>query len=271
MQKPRSSRGHPQSAMALFNPLQFFVFPFMIFVALPLAICAGITTVFAFAILFLRLFWVYFDVGMETIRYVILGHTQPPPYSLQSPTTSRLASATTSPQITRPPSPENTSPIRTAQRRRRRSSRAGSIAGITPLIGGLDGGSGTSLGPTAGLGRDFEGVGGWRSDQNTEDERVWESLNSRLEMPDPLRYHFRSHSGSAVIIPGLPGAGTLSRVSPRTGSTSPPDLMRKSMSTSSPNSSRSRTPTRKMEGFTSLDRDGYFPPYTASAAKKISV
>ncbi|KAK8119539.1 uncharacterized protein PG998_004165 [Apiospora kogelbergensis] len=173
--------------MALFNPLQFFVFPFMIFVALPLAICAGITTVFAFAILFLRLFWVYFDVGMETIRYVVLGHAQPPPYSsLQSPTASRLASTTASPQITRPPSPESTSPLRTTQRRRRRSSRAA----MTPLIGGLDGGSGSSLGPSAGLGRDFEGVGGWRSDQNTEDERVWESLNSRLEMPDPLRYHF---------------------------------------------------------------------------------
>lgn len=254
--------------MALYNPLQFFVFPFMIFVALPLAICAGITTVLAFAVLFLRLFWVYFDVGMETIRYIVMGHGQPQQY-IPSPTSSRLASAVASPQITRPPSPETMSSPR-VQRRRRRSSRAASITAITPLIGGLDGGSGASLGPPAGLGRDFEGVGGWRSDQNTEDERVWESLNSRLEMPDPLRYHFRAHSGSAVIIPGLAGAGTLARVSPRTGSTSPPDL-RKSMNTSSPNSSRSRTPTKKMEAFTSLDRDGYFPPYTSSAAKKISV
>ncbi|KAK8080735.1 hypothetical protein PG997_008553 [Apiospora hydei] len=253
--------------MALFNPLQFFVFPFMIFVALPLAICAGITTVFAFAVLFLRLFWVYFDVGMETIRYVILGHTQPQQY-IPSPSSSRLASASTSPQITRPPSPEATSPFRNSQRRRRKS-RAGSVTAIAPLIGGLDGGSGASLGPAAGLGRDFEGVGGWRSDQNTEDERVWESLNSRLEMPDPLRYHFRSHSGSAVLIPGLAGAGTLARVSPRTGSTSPPDL-RKSMSTSSPNSSRSRTPTRRMEGFTSLDRDGYFPLIPLQSKKLVS-
>jgi hypothetical protein len=60
--------------MLFFNPLKLFIFPFVFLIALPLALCAGATTILAFLVLFLRLFLVYFDVGLETLRYVVVGH-----------------------------------------------------------------------------------------------------------------------------------------------------------------------------------------------------
>lgn len=60
--------------LPFFNPLKFFAFLFVFIVGLPLALCAGVTTVIAFLVLFLRLFLVYLDVGLETIRHILLGY-----------------------------------------------------------------------------------------------------------------------------------------------------------------------------------------------------
>ncbi|KAJ8124664.1 hypothetical protein O1611_g8976 [Lasiodiplodia mahajangana] len=60
--------------MPFFSPVKFLVFPFAFLVALPLALAAGATTILAFLVLFLRLFLVYFDVGLETLRYILIGN-----------------------------------------------------------------------------------------------------------------------------------------------------------------------------------------------------
>lgn len=246
--------------MALLNPLQLLVFPFLLVVSLPLAIFAGATTILAFVVLFMRLFFVYFDVGLETLRYVLLGH-QEAQQLLVSPAGSRRPSAPASPRLSRSASPgEAASP--SSQRRRR--SRAGSVANIAPLLGSL---GGVSIAPQSSLDRDFEGVGGWRNNADPEDEHAWESLNSRLELLDQ-RHHHRSQSSTAALLgvnvsaPGLLKSSSTAAISPQ-------DLRKGSAS--SPNSSRSRTPTRRMEGFTTLERDGYFAPYAVSTMRKLVV
>ncbi|KAH9909123.1 hypothetical protein F4778DRAFT_768084 [Xylariomycetidae sp. FL2044] len=233
--------------MAAFNPLQIFIFPFVFLVALPLALCAGFTTILAFLVLFFRLFLVYFDVGLETLRYFILGHTA---HSRRISSPQRTASMS-SLSTTAGPSPPS-SPEAFSISRRRRQKRSGSV---TP-VGGLDG---VGLAPSIGLERDFEGIGGWRLDsvnvdEDAADEQQWYNLNSRLDLPD-RRHHSRSHSGGVM----LSGKGGW-----RAGSHSPEGLRM----TASSNSSRSRTPTNgRPPWLTKLDHDEYFPFYEGRHSK----
>ncbi|KAI1497313.1 hypothetical protein F5X99DRAFT_397381 [Biscogniauxia marginata] len=242
----------------LFNPLQFLVFPFVFLVALPLALCAGFTTILAFLVLFLRLFLVYFDLGLETLRYVLMGNAVHNRYLAAQ----RIRSHTPSSSASSPPvsSPE-ASLLRNLRRRRKSSAGSGTM---TP-VGGLDG---LALTPGSGLDRDFEGIGGWRLDSvnvdtDAADDQQWYNLNSRLELPD-RRQHVRSYSG-----PGNCGIGSsTTRSGMLTGAQSPEGLRM----TASPNSSRSRTPTSiRQKGFTKLDDDGYFPPYEGKHTKRESV
>jgi hypothetical protein len=238
--------------MAFFNPLQFFIFPFVFLIALPLALFAGLTTVLAFFVLFIRLFMVYFDVGLETLRYVFVGHNQNRRI-VELPLSSRRPSLQMTPIGSPPSSPESTK----SQRTRRRADSIGSSS--TSLHSGL--GALATISGT-GLDRDFEGVGGWRLQDSVDDaeERAWESLNSRLEVPDHHRHHFRSHSG---------GGGLYMKSDSRIGAAGPERLMR--TNSSSPNSSRIRTPTvLNMEPFTSTEPgDSYFPPYASPQLRKV--
>ena len=79
---------------------------------------------------------------------------------------------------------------------RRSSAGSGSTTPRTPDTG---------LGICSGVVRDFEGVGGWR----TEDEdAIWMSLNSRLELPAmvdaPRRNHHRSRTSGSLATISLP-------------------------------------------------------------------
>ncbi|KAK0742232.1 hypothetical protein B0T21DRAFT_346061 [Apiosordaria backusii] len=60
------------------------------------------------------------------------------------------------------------------------------------------------LAPSVGLDRDFEGIGGWRLDDNGNDSD-WTNINSRLELPLEGRTSFtRSHSRSQSAGPMNP-------------------------------------------------------------------
>ncbi|KAI1177483.1 hypothetical protein F4777DRAFT_542253 [Nemania sp. FL0916] len=233
--------------MLFFSPLKFFIFPFVFVVALPLALCAGATTILAFLVLFLRLFLVYFDVGLETLRYVLVGHATQGRY-IASPTNT-----------TAPPSPATA----TFRHRRRMKRQGSSGSGSMTPVPGFDGLSAVT--PSIGLERDFEGVGGWRLE--AADEQQWYNLNSRLENPY-RRHHFRSQSGGAVL-----SGPTATRPSTAVnlfsmGSRSPESAGL----TPSPNRSGTRTPTihiKPPQGFTKADQDGYFPIYEGKNMKKI--
>ncbi|KAI0203796.1 hypothetical protein F4808DRAFT_457505 [Astrocystis sublimbata] len=224
------------------SPIKFFIFPFVFLVALPLALCAGFTTILAWLILFLRLFLVYFDVGLETLRYVLLGHATQDHYI------SSRRSLTLAPGSSAEPTPIP-SPTTSTFRHRRRSKRQASNGGsgtISPILG-FDGLAGMT--PSIGFERDFEGVGGWRLDDFNEQQ--WYKLNSRLENPY-RRHHFRSQSGGAVLSGPTDGSGIVVKSGSASGWQSPerPKL------TSSPSYSNSKTP--KPQGLTRADHDGYF-------------
>ncbi|KAI1143054.1 hypothetical protein F5Y05DRAFT_367307 [Hypoxylon sp. FL0543] len=244
--KTISARAIPMAAL---NPFQLFIFPFLFCVALPLALCAGVTTILAFMVLFLRLFLVYFDVGIESLRYLLVGD----PAHTRYVASRRTSSAS-------PVSSESSQPSSPEARHIRRSKRQGSISfssgTATPVVGR----DGLAIAPSVGLERDFEGIGGWRldnvdADADAADEHQWYNLNSRLEIPD-RRHHFRSQSGGAVLSGTnalglyMTGANTAAAYSPEGVRTH-----------TSPNSSRSRTPTSgRPRGFIKLDEDGYFLP-----------
>ncbi|KAI1756929.1 hypothetical protein F4782DRAFT_480415 [Xylaria castorea] len=227
--------------MLFFSPLKFVIFPFVFVVALPLALCAGITTILAFLVLFLRLFLVYFDVGLETLRYILLGHATQGRY-ITSHGTLAIAPDSSADSTPLP------SPTTTAFRHRRRLQRqvsGGGSGSISPVLG-FDGLSAVT--PSVGLERDFEGVGGWRLE--SVNEQQWYNLNSRLENPY-RRHHFRSQSGGAVLS-GPTGSGIMAKRSSATALHIP----ERSKLTPSPSQSSSRTP--KPQGLTRADQDGYF-------------
>ncbi|KAI1304558.1 hypothetical protein F5Y03DRAFT_173522 [Xylaria venustula] len=249
--------------MLFFNPLKFFVFPFVFVVALPLALCAGISTMVAFLILFLRLFLVYFDVGLETLRYVLVGHATHARYmaSHSTPAATPGSSMSSSPIV---------SPVAFTPRHRRRTKRQGNGgSGLITPTASYDGFPAVT--PSIGLERDFEGIGGWRLDSTDADtdnaeERQWYNLNSRLENPY-RRHHFRSQSGGAVLS-GPTGSGILARSGIMTGV----HISEASRRSSSPSRSNSRTPTiNRHQGLTKVDQDGYFPLYDGRNMKKSGV
>ena len=96
---------------------------------------------------------------------------------------------------------------------------------------GSNGGSITPRIPDTGLGiRDYEGVGGWRVPGTADEDAIWTSLNSRLELPATVDGRRRNHHRSRT-------SGSLATVS---------------LFIKSPVRSRARTPTSvRVEGNTS--------------------
>jgi hypothetical protein len=170
-----------------------------------------------------------------------------------------------------------TNPRRTTKSRPSSSGSAGSAGGNGGTVGSAvpssfeSGVPNIPLSASAILTRDFEGVGGWRlpggqgAAADALDEQAWESLNSRLKLPDhhqqqQQRHHNRSRSGGPILVGNLAAYGLSADSTNRSGSASPEGLRVKTNPT--PNSSRSRTPTRttsRLGGLTSMDQDGYFP------------
>ncbi|KAI2635446.1 hypothetical protein GGS21DRAFT_515896 [Xylaria nigripes] len=184
-----------------FSPLKFIAFPFVFLFALPLALCAGVTTVLAFFILFFQLFLVYFDVSLETLRYIFIGHATQSRYI--APRNILTISSDSSSNSTPLPSPS------AATNRHRRRVKPYGNAGSAPMTPTFGVGFST-VAPSIGLERDFEGVGGWRLaggdvDTDTTDDQQWLTHNSRLANPY-RRHHFRSQSGGAILSgPAAPG------------------------------------------------------------------
>ena len=81
---------------------------------------------------------------------------------------------------------------------------------------GSNGGSTTPRVPDSGLGvysgggavRDFEGVGGWRIPGTVDEDVLWTSMNSRLELPAIVdggrHFHHRSRTSGSLTTVSLP-------------------------------------------------------------------
>ena len=172
--------------MALFNnPARSLILPTLLLVSLPLAIFACITTTLAIAVLLFRVAIIYIELAVIVIPHYFLGSKSVTPISRPSTSSSGIGQG---------------SPVR---RKKRQSSTSNfSPTDTTQLLKSQSGlGISQSIGPA----RDYEGLGGWRLDEPSDDEGLWTSFNSRLELPaDRARKHRRSlTSGSLPLISTL--------------------------------------------------------------------
>lgn len=173
--------GHLFFKMALLNPIYGIIVPFLFLFTIPIAVFAAITTTLAFSILLFRVILVYIELALAVIPHYLLG-----PKATVKVILSRTGSFTT---------PSTAVPVR---RRRRRSSSSSNLSGtgsITPIRSESVLAFSQSIGPT----RDFEGVGGWRLDNPSDDDTLWTNINSRLELPaDHVRRHRRSLTSGSM-------------------------------------------------------------------------
>ena len=188
--------------------LNILLSPILLFISIPLSLFAAVTTTLAFFTLFFRALLVYAELGAVLIQ----NHFFSSRYGTEETLATRATSA-----VAQGKQPRHKS--------RRSSTGSGSNGGTTtPKVAemgfGISGGGATV--------RDFEGVGGWRIPGTDDEDAVWTSLNSRLELPamvDGRRHnHHRSRtSGTTVSLPLKSPARSRARTPTgvRVGSTSP--------------------------------------------------
>ncbi|KAL2206559.1 hypothetical protein CC79DRAFT_1322988 [Sarocladium strictum] len=252
--------------MALLNPVNALIVPFLFLTTIPLALFASITTLLAFSILSLRVIVVYLDLALSMLPRPLI-------YTANLKQSS-IASSTASASL---PNSRSSSPTLLHRRRRRRSSAtslisAGSATSLTDSRG-------LGLMPSVGPARDYEGIGGWRVGTSADDE-AWTSVsNPRLELPvgDPHHHHHRHHStnssGANKLYhhrslsggPVTPGDVGYLMMKARTRS---PEAMTAARIAMPPNSSRARTPpVTRSAGLGALG-DSYFPTSNTSHSPK---
>lgn len=196
--------------------------PFILLLSIPLAVFAATTTILSCSVLLFRVLLVYTELAVAVIPHYLFGFA-PPKQSL--PRTKSFSNSTA-----------------VSGRRRKRHSSGGSGASgdsITPVASDVNFGLNQSIGSQ----RDFEGVGGWRLDVPSDDDLLWTSFNSRLELPvDHIRRHRRSLT-----------SGSMSGERRRGDRSYSPEA-----TITSPNTSRARTPPTLTVG------EGYFPTQPGS-------
>ena len=162
--------------------------PILLLISIPLTLFATLTTTLAFSTLFFRALLVYAELGAVLVQNQFVS---------RHANEKSLAPVRVTPTV-----PEGKQPWH-----KRRTSSAGS---------GSNGGSATPGVPDSGHGiyggsgavRDFEGVGGWRIPGTDDEDAIWTSLNSRLELPAIVdsrrRNHHRSRTSCSLTSVSLP-------------------------------------------------------------------
>ena len=180
--------------------------PIVFLVAIPLGTFAAFTTTLAFTTLLIRVLLVYLELGAVLLRNKLVGTVRP-----DVAAGSQRASGISEVDLEGRP------------RAKKRSSAGSGYSNdsMTPIAPIETSGLGIYGG--TGLDRDYEGVGGWRLTNSKDEDELWMSMNSRLELPSPMlndqqrrRHHHRSSTA---------------------GSNSTTSMMKKS-----PTQSRTRTP-----------------------------
>ncbi|KAH6659645.1 hypothetical protein BKA67DRAFT_529790 [Truncatella angustata] len=253
------------------NPVHILVGSFLFMVSIPLAAFAFWTTWFAFSVLAARLVYVYLQMTWETTRYVLWDRWVPGQY-IESPPVSRRPSRPVTPSG-RSPARSSISPSSRGASSTRRRTDSTSSAGPRVAFSGA-----VLLEPSHknALERDFEGLGGWRiqdDGRDTTNENAWDSLNARLELQDHhqlQRHHYRSHTHAGSFANSYNFASPPVRLGARSGPHSPGPLT--TGATLSPHSPRSRTPTRVRAGpLKTLERqDSYFPLVDSTHIRNIA-
>jgi hypothetical protein len=208
------------------NPV-YALAPFVLLsVSIPLTIFAVVTTSIAISLLACRAFVVYVQLLVAIVGAWI---NPEPPIKTSTP---RQCPSTLSPEASSP-----------NRQRQLHSSSTVSLDTIIPSARASwpnSGGFFLPIPPANEIPRDYEGVGGWRTPGNDDEEALWMGMNSRLRLQGdtPIRRHQRSNTGG-----------------------SSPDAIRMS-----PIQSRVRTPVR----FAVDEEEDYFSPHGMTSVRRTS-
>lgn len=180
-------RGLLSIELNMWNPV-YALAPFVVVVvSIPLAIGAVITTSFAVTLLFCRAAVVYVQLTAALIKAWI------------DPSSSKLSIESVFPPLT--PSPEGNSPNRPRRQYGDISSTSSQETIVPPVRASQSTNNSMSFKmsvATNEMARDFEGVGGWRTPGDDDEEALWMNMNSRLELPrEAPRRHQRSLTGGS--------------------------------------------------------------------------
>ncbi len=143
--------------------------PFLMLFSIPLAALAFLTTIVAFLTLFVRVLVVYMDLAL------VVAHNQFFHYNLSSHSRPPVKGSLPSPAISQQRRKKGTSSLSSAW------SMQGAITSKALDTTTLE------IITSAGIDRDFEGVGGWRFPGPDEDDTQWISSNTRLRIPAATR------------------------------------------------------------------------------------
>lgn len=168
----------------MFGWLCIILSPVLLLVSLPLAIFAAFTTSFAFSALFIRALVVYAELTAVLIQNQFAA--------------SGAAKSTSSDRKSTPPVIDE----KDSRRKSRRSSACSGNSNGGSMTPRIPESSGLGIYGSGGMERDFEGVGGWRIPGSDDDDVLWTSMNSRLELPaivDERKYnHHRSFTSGSL-------------------------------------------------------------------------
>lgn len=164
----------------------------LLWISFPLALLACLTTTLALSVLVLRVSVVYLEFIFAFIE------------SWTTASASTLLSTASTPR--RMSSPLRLGSWAGSQKRGVRKNIVHTGSESSPLAlntqSGKNGGSLSSIIGASKASRDFEGVGGWQLTGEAEDDGVWMTMNSRLELPNSTeqrrRNHFRSWSSQST-------------------------------------------------------------------------
>lgn len=172
----------------VWNPLYAVAPLVLLVVSIPLAIFATITTSIAILLLACRAAIVYVQLTVALVgAWIDPNSTKPSPVTYPTPPNS---------------SPTRMSPTR---QRPRRSNIAGSTSSQETIVPAAKVHISNSSGKftpslnTSETTRDFEGVGGWRTPGDDDEEALWMGMNSRLQLAADVapRRHHRSLTGTS--------------------------------------------------------------------------
>lgn len=218
------------------NPVYALFIPSLIFITIPLALLAGLTTTLAFSILIFRVIVVYLDIALSVV-----------PQSLSNQSSRSLHERMNIGRYpTKRPFSQSPSPPRTIRQHRRRRSSAASVFSGGSNISLAASERGPGLIPSIGPEREFEGIGGWRL-ANDDDDELWATVNASPER-SLGRHHARTSSAGGATTPGEGGDLMMK------GRTHSPETWK----AASPNVSRARTPNGPRVAFSNQNDGGYF-------------
>ncbi len=161
--------------------LYVLISPVLLLISIQLTIFAAITTTLAFSTLVFRALLVYAELAAALMRDQFANNT--------------LSKDTTIPS--KKPA-EETYPRRKGRKGSTASGSSNSDS-TTPKAPDTNGFRGYSASEAT---RDFEGVGGWRIPGTEDEDELWTSMNSRLELPaignERRRNHYRSRTSGSL-------------------------------------------------------------------------